>query len=51
MTPYGGGVKVMLTPKEDMVGTGGEQDSFRSLNVKVIIKTFKLVPKMAIFRG
>ena len=34
-----------------MVGTGGEQDSFRSKTVIVLIKTFKLMPKMAIFRG
>ena len=31
--------------------TGVGQDHFRSLNVKVLIKTFKLIPNMAIFRG
>ena len=48
MTPFGG--KVMMTPL-GMVKTGGEQDHFKSLNVKVLINTFKLIPTMAIFRG
>ena len=39
----------MMTPKGDMVGTRGEQDSFRSLDV-VLVKIFKLIPNMAIFR-
>ena len=34
-----------------MIGTGGEQDPFKYLNVKVLIKTFKLIPKVTIFRG
>ena len=33
MTLKGWGVKVMMTTKGDMVGTGGEQDSLMSLNV------------------
>ena len=41
----------MLTPKGDIVVTGCEQHSFRSLNVKVFIKTFKVLPKLAIFRS
>ena len=40
MTPYGGKVR-----------TGGELDPFGSLNIKVLIKTFKLIPNMSIFRG
>ena len=44
MTPLRGRVKVMITPSEGMVETGGEQDPFRSLNVQVLIKT-------SIFRG
>ena len=36
-------VKDTMTTKGDMVGTGSEQDAFRSLNVKVLIKTFKLL--------
>ena len=40
-----------MTPFGDMVETGGEQDPFRSLNVKVLIKTFILIPNMDIFRG
>ena len=34
-----------------MVGTGGEQDSLSLLYVKVLIKMFKLIPGMAIFRS
>ena len=41
----------MMIPKGDVVVTRGEQDSFRSLDVKVLIKTFKLIQKMAIFIG
>ena len=44
-------VKVWMTPKGGMVESGGEQDRFRSLNVKILIKTFKWIPNMAIFRG
>ena len=39
----------MMTTKGDMVGTGSVQDTFRSLTVKVLIKTFLLLPKIAIF--
>ena len=42
-------VTVMITPSGGMVRTGGEKDPFRSLNVKVLIKTFTLIPNMAIF--
>ena len=42
-------VTVMITPSGGMVRTGGEQDPFRSLNVKVLTKTFTLIPNMAIF--
>ena len=41
----------MMTTKGDMVWTRDEQDSFRPLNVKVLIRTFKLIPKMSIFSG
>ena len=53
MIPFGGRVKVkvMMTPEGGMVETGGEQDRFRSLNVKVLIKTFKLISNTAIFRA
>ena len=34
-----------------MIVTGDEQDSYRSLTAKILIKTFKLMPKMGIFRG
>ena len=41
----------MMTPQGHMVGTRGEQDLLRSMNIKFLIKTFKLIPGMAKFRG
>ena len=49
MIPFGG--RVMMTLSGGIVETGGKQDRFRSLNLKILIKTFKLIPNMAVFRG
>ena len=45
MTPWGG-VKAMKTPLGGRIKTGGERDSLKSMNFKVLIQSFKLIPNI-----